>query len=82
MLLSVGYVYTNGHYGGLDANPHWHTVQLSADYALSKRTDVYVFTDYMRSSGPLSFAPAVIWLNAPSTTHMQAIVLAGIRHRF
>lgn len=81
-LLSVGYVYTNGHYGGIDANPHWHTVQLSADYALSKRTDVYVFTDYMRSSGPLSLAPAVIWLNAPSTSHTQAIVLAGIRHRF
>ncbi|KWF61020.1 porin [Burkholderia pseudomultivorans] len=82
LLLSAAYLYTNGNYGGINVNSHWNTFQLSADYLLSKRTDIYIFGDYVRSSGPLAFAKAEVYLNAPSTTHNQVIALLGIRHKF
>lgn len=78
--LAASYVYTQGTYGGLEANPHWNTGQLTLDYAFSKRTDVYLFDDYQRVSGP--HAVADIFLNVPSTGATQNLVVAGIRHRF
>ncbi|TKC88284.1 porin [Trinickia terrae] len=78
--VAASYVYTHGTYGGLEANPHWNTGQITVDYALSKRTDVYVFDDYQRVSGP--HAAADIFLNAPSTSKSQNLVVAGIRHKF
>lgn len=78
--LNAGYTYTQGTYGGLSANPHWNTAQLSVDFALSKRTDVYIFDDFQKVSGPRAVAD--IYLNAPSTSKSQNLLVAGIRHRF
>ncbi|WP_269505934.1 porin [Burkholderia sp. IMCC1007] len=80
LTFAAGYSYTSGRYGGLDANPHWNGAQLSIDYNLSKRTDVYIFDTFQRKSGP--HAVADVYLYAPSTTSTQNVVVAGIRHRF
>lgn len=80
LVVGGSYVYSSGRYGGLNANPHWNTAQLSVDYFLSKRTDIYLFGDVQRVSGP--HAVADIYLNAPSTSSVQALVVAGIRHKF
>jgi general bacterial porin, GBP family len=87
LTLAAGYIYTSGRYGGLDANPHWNSVQLLVDYALSKRTDIYLFDDYQRRSGPLqvngvSLAGPALYLNEPSSSNVQNMVAIGIRHRF
>ncbi|SAK55105.1 porin [Caballeronia pedi] len=44
----LGYTYMNmsGNFGG-----HWHQLDASVDYALSKRTDVYVLGIYQKASG-------------------------------
>lgn len=58
---------------------------LSADYALSKRTDVYIIGVYQHASGTDSLnQPAVAAINGltASTTDSQASVHVGIRHRF
>jgi GBP family porin len=78
--VSAAYLFTNASYGGIDASSHWHQGQLSADYFLSKRTDVYVFANYIHASGAL--AQAVILQTVPSSTRSQTLVLAGIRHLF
>ena len=80
LTFASAYIYTSGRYGGLDANPHWNGTQLSIDYSLSKRTDVYVFDTFQRKSGP--HAVAGVYLYAPSTSSNQNVVVAGIRHRF
>jgi GBP family porin len=80
LTLGAGYIYTHGKYGGLNANPHWHTAQVSVDYLLSKRTDIYIFDDFQQVSGP--YAVADIYLNAPSKSRNQNLLLAGIRHKF
>ena len=80
LTFAAAYIYTSGRYGGLDANPHWNGTQLSIDYSLSKRTDVYVFDTFQRKSGP--HAVAGVYLYAPSTSSNQNVVVAGIRHRF
>lgn len=82
ILLGAGYIFTSGNYGNVPSNGsmHWHTGAVSAVYSLSKRTDVYLFSDAVWASG--ARAVAVTWLNAPSTTKEQVNVMAGIRHRF
>jgi general bacterial porin, GBP family len=79
-LIDAAYLYTNGRYGGLSANPHWNQTQIGLDYYLSKRTDVSLAANYIRSSGP--GAPAVIFLVSPSSSQNQVVVYAGIRHLF
>jgi len=78
--LGGGYLYSSGRYRGLDANPHWNGAEVSVDYSLSKRTDVYVYDVFQRASGP--HAVAAVYLYAPSTSGIQNVVVAGIRHRF
>lgn len=82
ILLAAGYIYTNGSYGNVPSNSsmHWHTGSVSITYSLSKRTDVYLFSDAVWAYG--ARAPAVTWLNAPSTAKEQIDVIVGIRHRF
>lgn len=80
LAFGAGYIYTSGRYHGVAANPHWNGVSLSADYSLSKRTDVYVYDVFQRVSGP--HAVADVYLNAPSTSSDQNMLVAGIRHRF
>ncbi|WP_227875470.1 porin [Paraburkholderia dokdonensis] len=81
--LTVGaaYIFSMGRYGGAaDSRAHWHTAQISLDYLLSKRTDIYVYDDFQAASG--RYAVAAIYGNAPSTTSNQNLVMCGIRHRF
>ncbi|WP_280519218.1 porin [Paraburkholderia aspalathi] len=80
LFVSAAYLYTNGVYGAITASSHWNTGQAAIDYFLSKRTDVYLYADYIRASG--SLAEAVTFLNTPSSTKNQIAVLAGIRHKF
>jgi predicted porin len=56
-----------------------------ADYALSKRTDVYITATYQIAHGTNSTgAPAVadISLVGDSPNNRQALFRLGIRHRF
>ncbi|MGF6816589.1 GBP family porin [Paraburkholderia atlantica] len=79
LVLGAAYVYTKGQYGGgIDAAPHWNMGQISINYLLSKRTNVYVFTNYQRATD----AKAVTYLLAPSSNGSQTVVVAGIRHLF
>lgn len=76
--LGAAYVFTDGHYTGTDARPRWHMGQLSLDYALSRRTDVYVYGVYQRARS----ARADIYLFAPSSNGGQLVFVTGIRHKF
>jgi GBP family porin len=78
--LQGNYTYTDGEFNG--AHPKWHQFDLMADYALSKRTDVYLEGVYQRvvASGT-SFTADILGLRA-SSTNKQVAVTAGIRHRF
>jgi general bacterial porin, GBP family len=80
LVLGAAYVYSAGKYGGVSANPHWHTAALSLDYFLLKRTDVFIFDDFQRVSGP--YAVAALYLDAPSSTRSQNMVVMGMRHKF
>lgn len=58
---------------------------LSADYAFSKTTDVYVIAVFQHASGTDSRdRPAVASINGltPSTSNSQSTVHFGVRHRF
>ncbi|MFJ1258275.1 porin [Cupriavidus sp. CuC1] len=78
LVLGAGYVFTDGKYSGFDASPKWHMGQLSVDYFLSKRTDVYLYGVYQKAIS----AKADIYLFSPSSGGSQGIVVAGIRHKF
>jgi predicted porin len=53
---------------------------LSADYFLSKRTDLYALLNYEHVQG--GDATATLFTAAPSSGSNQTIVSLGIRHRF
>ncbi|WP_277189235.1 porin [Caballeronia sp. BR00000012568055] len=87
LALDAAYTYTDGKVGGANGSgdPKWHTVSLQADYALSKRTDVYVEGVYQHASGELGNAGAnVAMINtlSPSSTGNQVAATVGLRHRF
>jgi predicted porin len=83
----VGYSYTalSG-----PTSAHFHQISVGGDYVLSKRTDVYLLGGYQKASGKtLSTSGAVIDAEASigsygtnSGSSSQAIVTAGLRHRF
>lgn len=82
-VLSIGaaYIYSLGRYGGTaDSHAHWHTVQISLDYHLSKRTDAYIYDTFQAAAG--KYAVAAVYGNAPSTSSSQNMVMVGIRHKF
>jgi general bacterial porin, GBP family len=85
--LAGAYTFTQAAYSGPvgSADPKWHQVTLMADYALSKRTDVYAEAIYQHSYGaaagmPLSSA-MISGLN-PSSTNNQIASAVGIRLQF
>ena len=53
---------------------------LSADWFLSKRTDLYLYGVKERAEG--AGARAVLFTTVPSSGHQQYAVAAGIRHKF
>ncbi|WP_323119639.1 porin [Burkholderia alba] len=88
-MLSVGgaYTFTDGRFetAGASVSPKWNQFMLQADYALSRRTDLYLEGVYQRVSGADGIAVlgnASVYSLAPSSNNRQAIVAAGVRHRF
>lgn len=59
---------------------HYNEASLGFDYSLSKSTDVYLQTSYLRTSAGLDAVQG--YLFAPSTTSTQTSVRVGLRHRF
>jgi general bacterial porin, GBP family len=79
LFAAVGYVFTEGNYSGASvANPHWNMGQVSLDYFLSKRTDVYVYGVIQKATS----TTAQIVAQGKSSSALQSLVLAGIRTRF
>ncbi|MBN3858496.1 porin [Paraburkholderia sp. Ac-20340] len=63
---------------------HWNQFGLLADYSLSKRTDLYaesVFQIGANNQNGTNMAQ-INGTDTPSTSRAQAVVSAGIRHRF
>jgi predicted porin len=90
--LTAGLGYTYMHMADL-TNAHFNQVDLSLDYALSKRTDVYVIGAYQKASGHNNDAAATpvqaqiadsTSFFGPSGNNAQSQVAArvGIRHKF
>jgi len=80
--LAGAYTYTRGNFGGGE-NPNYNTVALQSDYALSKRTDVYLQGDWQHvSSNPQNIGAYLNGLGSASTRQDQVAVTVGMRHRF
>jgi general bacterial porin, GBP family len=62
--------------------PHFNQVNLQTDYALSKRTDVYLQAEYVTTNENAIVHPIVNGLSTASATNNQVAVTAGLRHRF
>jgi general bacterial porin, GBP family len=80
--LAAMYVYTTESitYAGGRNDPHRNELGLMADYALSKRTDVYVQGVYEKASGNQVFGQ--IGDLAESTSQNQSVARVGIRTSF
>ncbi|MCX5541634.1 porin [Paraburkholderia sp. CNPSo 3076] len=89
--LGIGamYTYTNANGSVLDANgsdsAHWHQFALQADYALSKRTDVYLEGVGMWGAGANAVGLTQVGYTSDggvSSSKNQGIITTGLRHRF
>jgi general bacterial porin, GBP family len=88
--VGAAYTYTQGLRntpGSGDTNnrsSHWNQFGLQADYSLSKRTDLYAQSVFqIGANNALGTNLAQInGTSQPSTSNGQAVVSAGIRHRF
>jgi GBP family porin len=79
--LAGSYTYTDSRLDG--QTPSWHQFNLQADYALSKRTDLYLQSEYQRvNANGLAIGANINGLGAASSTNKQIAVTAGMRHRF
>ncbi|MFL9893764.1 MULTISPECIES: porin [Paraburkholderia] len=86
-MLGGSYTLTDGHFSdaGKSVSPRWNQFMLQADYALSRRTDLYLEGVYQRVSGADGIAVlsnASIYSLAASSNDRQAVVAVGMRHRF
>ncbi len=85
--LAVGaaYTYTQAVESTLNAantSSHWNQFGLQADYALSRRTDIYA-EGVMSAGGNGALIPTQVFgTNAPSSSRNQVVVTTGLRHRF
>ncbi|CAG9188981.1 Porin, GBP family [Paraburkholderia tropica] len=80
--LAGAYTYTRANLGG-GVNPNYNTVALQSDYALSKRTDVYLQGDWQHVSDNSAGIGAYLnGLGSASTRQDQIAVTVGMRHRF
>lgn len=89
--LAAAYTFTDGKVTGTANNgdPKWHTVSLTSDYSLSKRTDVYMTAAYQHASGTTGdgnggavAAQASIGSYGYAGTSTQEMVNLGLRHKF
>ncbi|WP_347556464.1 porin [Robbsia sp. KACC 23696] len=85
IVLGAVYSLTHGSGVGSVGDANYHTLSLSYDYLLSKRTDVYLLGSYQIASGTESTgtsAKANIAALSPSTSNRQAFLEAGLRVKF
>jgi predicted porin len=85
--VAAAYTYTDGYFssGSASSSPKWNQVTVQADYALSKRTELYVEGAYQRVSqanGNAVLGNASIFSLAASSNGNQTVVGAGMRMRF
>ncbi|MFP3702905.1 porin [Paraburkholderia sp. SIMBA_009] len=90
--LGIGamYTYTNANGDGVDngtgsRSVHWHQFGLQADYALSKRTDIYLEGVGLWGSGQNAVGLTQVGYTSDggvSSSKNQGIITTGIRHRF
>ncbi|HEY4297359.1 MAG TPA: porin [Paraburkholderia sp.] len=84
--LAGAYTFTQGSFSAAtgSGDPKWHQVTLLADYALSKRTDLYAEGVYQHAYGASgsAFGGALINGLAQSSTGNQVAATVGIRTRF
>ncbi|RDK04404.1 porin [Paraburkholderia lacunae] len=74
------YTYTRASINGV--RPNYNQFNLQTDYALSKRTDVYLQGVYQRVNEGSGEVANINGLGAASSTNSQVAVTAGLRHRF
>lgn len=81
--LIAGYTLTTTriNYATLHSRPSWNQFNLMADYALSKRTDVYVMGIFETATGGAA-ASIFTGTTGVSSTRNQALFGGGIRTRF
>ncbi|RKE38821.1 GBP family porin [Paraburkholderia sp. BL23I1N1] len=79
--LSGAYTYTDARLNG--ASPKYQQITVQTDYALSKRTDVYVEAAYQHvgSVGDSGITADIVGVSR-SATDSQVVGTVGIRHRF
>jgi GBP family porin len=84
--LAGAYTFTNGAFSSAagDAKPKYQQFSLLADYALSRRTDVYTEGVFQHASGGDGTVLGDASINglSPSSTSNQVAVTVGMRHRF
>jgi len=78
--LAGSYTYTRASLNGV--RPNYNQFNLQTDYALSKRTDVYLQGEYQRVNEGSGLVANINGLGAASSTNSQVAVTAGLRHRF
>jgi len=90
------YTYTDGRAtnlpgtNGANLKPRWHQFTLGVDYALSKRTDVYLSGTYQLAAGDASTRvgssysriASIAYAGGASSTNRQVDVFTGIRTKF
>ncbi|KAE8757664.1 porin [Paraburkholderia madseniana] len=85
--ISGAYTFTDGRLSNATTNakPKWNQISLLSDYALSKRTDLYLEGVYQHvngASGTVLNGALINGIGAQSATNTQVAVTAGIRTRF
>jgi predicted porin len=82
--LGAGYTFTNGKDNGTGQRPKYGQVNAIADYALSKRTDVYLLGSYQHamSGGVTADIYSGLFAGGASTTTNQVSARVAIRHKF
>jgi predicted porin len=88
--LSTGLGYTYMHLSGANVG-HWNQLDASVDYALSKRTDVYLLGIYQDASGSnrgvdvqaqIGSSPTSYFGSSGTSSTNQVAVRLGMRHKF
>jgi predicted porin len=78
--IGAGYTFTTGRDHATDRQPKYSQFNLTAEYALSKRTSVYVLGVFQKAAGDAAVAQ-IAGFN-PSSNQKQAVGRVGIRSSF
>jgi len=79
-LLSLGYIYTTQRaHTATAGNANYNQLSIGGEYALSKRTDLYLNGIYQHASGSNAWIEGI---GNPSSNGGQFVTVAGLRHHF